>query len=459
MPTYVIRNPTTGARYSVTTDVSLTPGDECVLLFNARDPNTPIFGGKLASSGTVKVVNTLPARYVEGLTFAEGDTACIVYLDDDPNNPVAIQNVDVTKTAMITSGSGKYLAYLGKDGTLEVDDPVSLVFVNDDPNSAVVITPGALAIISELYAGTWLGRLYKWADGDKWVQKAERIEIGTWVEITQLLVFNGEIYAGVAGDGNSWWKPYLLKWNGVDAWIKLVDFNWGSQAIGIGSLVEYNGSIYAGAWGGFSPGGALFMYDGHNYWIDKAPMYVSEQAIFALIVFNGKLYGGSSFNGYLLEWNDSNAWVLKAGAVSGANTIRSMVNFNGELYAGTGPYSKLLKWNGSNAWVELAGQYGSESYLKKLIVYRGALFACTGLSYTTGCLLEWSGTAWIHRATLSVGATDGIMDLAVFNDSLYGISASGKLYRWNNVDAWVEVADTLNYDGGMCLAVFPSADS
>jgi len=297
-----------------------------------------------------------------------------------------------------------------------------------------------------------LGPLFQWNGKTAWIQRASQLDSGTECFIASMLIFNGELYAGTLGDSNyGWYKPYLIKWNGVDAWEKKVTSNNWTQQTGITALLAYHSNIYAASAGGVSDGARLFMYQpGSNIWVDKAPRYGSEQTIYALTVFNDKIYGGTSFNGHLLEWNSSNAWILRAVGVYHANTIRSMIVFNGELYAGTGPYSKLLKWNGLDAWIELAGQYETEQYLMALVNFNGSLFACTGLGSPNGYLLEWSGTAWIQRANAGIS----LNDLAVCNNKLYAVSGTGKLFCWNGSDAFTEVAGVLNYSSGSKLIVF-----
>jgi hypothetical protein len=271
-----------------------------------------------------------------------------------------------------------------------------------------------------------------------------------------LLVFNGELYAATVGDPNyGWYKPYLMKYNGFDAWVKILTSNLGSQCYGIGSLVEFEGAIYGGGMGyGGDAGGRLFMYNPQSapYWVDKAPRYSSEQVISALAVFNNKIYGGSAFNGYLFEWNGSNGWLLRAPHIANVNRINCLTVFEGELYAGTGDTCQLLKWNGSNAWIALAGQYGSEQVISALVIYKEKLYGCTRVWGTPsgGYLLEWNGSVWVEKASAGVGLTS----MVVCGGYLYASGTNGKLYRWNDVDAWDQVADQLDSDLGKILAVF-----
>ena len=82
-----------------------------------------------------------------------------------------------------------------------------------------------------------------------------------------------------------------------------------------------------------------------NAWIEKAPNLGGEWYIRSLCVYNGKLYGGTSPNGKLYEWNGTNAWIEKAPKLGGENNIYSLCVYNGKLYGGTAPNGKLYEWN------------------------------------------------------------------------------------------------------------------
>ena len=50
----------------------------------------------------------------------------------------------------------------------------------------------------------------------------------------------------------------------------------------------------------------------------------AETSINSLAVFNNKLYGGTSPNGKLYEWNGADAWVEKAPKLGSETTINSL---------------------------------------------------------------------------------------------------------------------------------------
>ena len=76
---------------------------------------------------------------------------------------------------------------------------------------------------------------------------------------------------------------------------------------------------------------------------EKAPNLGAETSINSLCVYNGKLYGGTSPNGKLYEWNGVNAWVEVAPTLGGEGVIYSLCVYNGKLYGGTQSNGKLYE--------------------------------------------------------------------------------------------------------------------
>jgi len=79
---------------------------------------------------------------------------------------------------------------------------------------------------------------------------------------------------------------------------------------------------------------------------------------------------------------------------------------------------------------------GAEIYIYSLAVYNNKLY---GGTYPNGKLYEWNGVdAWVEVAP-RLGDETHIFSLAVYNNKLYGGTyPNGKLYEWNGVDAWVD---------------------
>lgn len=202
---------------------------------------------------------------------------------------------------------------------------------------------------------------------------------------------------------------------------------------------------------------AFFRIIADDIWTQMAPQLESQTSIFALAVFNGKLYGSTGANGRLFEWNGIDSWVQVAPELNGQLYIRSLVVYNNKLYGGTANGGRLFEWNGVDAWVQVALQLSTETKINSLAVFNNKLYGGGGAK---GKLFEWNGVdAWTQVAPEAPGSLY-IIHLAVFNNKLYGSGGGyadgGKLFEWNGVDAWVQVAPQLGElpDYTMCLAVF-----
>ena len=136
----------------------------------------------------------------------------------------------------------------------------------------------------------------------------------------------------------------------------------------------------------------------------------TETYISSLTVLNGKIYGGTTPNGRLYEWNGVNAWVLVAPRAGGTETyIYSLAVLNGKIYGGTIPNGRLYEWNGVDAWVLVAPQAGgSESYILSLAVLNGKIY---GGTYPNGRLYEWLGLVRVSTFTRSFTNTITSSDL------------------------------------------------
>ena len=104
-----------------------------------------------------------------------------------------------------------------------------------------------------------------------------------------------------------------------------------------------------------------------------------------------------------------------------------------------------------NEWKEVATTPSTTGTISKLIVYKGNLYGCGGYFGNvahTKSLFRWNNVdAWIPVA--DVVNQRIIRSLCVYNNKLYGGTEQyttlngGELYEWNEVDAWIQVAPKL----------------
>ena len=262
----------------------------------------------------------------------------------------------------------------------------------------------------------------------------------------------------------------------------------------IWKMIEFDSKIYAGT----RSAGKLLEWNGGDTWTLKAGTYAGQPEI-NIIEFDSKIYAGTSPTGLLLEWNTTGeTWSAVAGQLS-AQGVRCMGVHGGSLYGGTNPDGMLFKWDvGSTEWTMVADGFStttSTEYLEELVSYDGTLYCAawggdggakllehnsTGASwtidatttdaswatslaaynsnmyigtYSDGRLLEWTpGTTtqvFTQKAGSLVEGNHSIQSLIEFDGSLYGGTGwndtqGAKLFKWNDVDTWVQAADQVN---------------
>jgi len=205
-------------------------------------------------------------------------------------------------------------------------------------------------------------------------------------------------------------------------------------------------------------------------WIYKAPGNDQSKNVNSMVVLDNEIYGLNSGYGYLFKWNGVDTWDY-LGNPGGYNYV-DMVVLNDEIY--TAETDKLWKWTGS-AWLKVSHttyvtrspycimaygptilltnnfgqlwiwdggnnwtQKGSgQGYCYAMCEYLGKVY----LGKSSGDLYQWDTVATITKVA-SYLSVRTISQLFVWNAQLYGWS-TGHLWRWNDLNAWVMVDDTL----------------
>ena len=179
-------------------------------------------------------------------------------------------------------------------------------------------------------------------------------------------------------------------------------------------------------------------------WEEAAGQLVATE-INCLAELNGKKYGGTN-TGELYEWNDVDSWSSVAVQYGSATSIKDILVENDEILAVTN-IGTLQKWNGSDAWIHLvnapANFGGVESNLCK---YNGKFYVSMTINSIWGILHECNGVSGTWLGVTNPSWWDWfILSLCVFEGSLFGGQGGyGVLKEWNNVDDWINRADTPN---------------
>ena len=243
---------------------------------------------------------------------------------------------------------------------------------------------------NKLYGTTSGGKLFEWNDSDAWITKAPYLSSSPSSlnkTITHSVIFNNKLY----GETH---RGQLLEWNGADAWVLVA---------GTPSLIGN--------------------FDG-------------------LAVLEGILYGVRDFGGELYAWNDVDLWVWQAGSAYSID-MHLLVPFNNKLYCtGSGtPSDPLYEWytltNYGNTKSMVTVVLQTDSEPEHLIVFRNRLY---GIARYWSKLRQWDGANSWSSVKASMGPSSNYGAVVVFNDELIYAANDGKLYAWNNLNAWTAVA-------------------
>lgn len=206
--------------------------------------------------------------------------------------------------------------------------------------------------------------------------------------------------------------------------------------------------------------GQLFEWDEVGAWIPRITTQTFS-GFTGLVVFdNGsgdELYAINDFE--LVKWNGATSWVSVTTGAS--NSKMSMIAFAGTIFAGD-LLGNLWRWDNAVTWTLIAPTLNPGSGLLTFGIFKGKLYAVgAGTPSGGGNLQEFNGVNALTQVAPNPAALDEVVALVVFDmgsgDELYGSTnpefssggIGGRLLKWNEVNAWVEVASTLTANEGV----------
>ncbi|HYG15305.1 MAG TPA: T9SS type A sorting domain-containing protein [Bacteroidia bacterium] len=255
--------------------------------------------------------------------------------------------------------------------------------------------------------------------------------------VNDVIIFNGELYAGGYFTPGGTPKEHVMKFNGT-TWAGLGDGGVSGGMFPFISRFEvFNNKLFMT--GGFDKSSYhqapdFAMYNGSTWEDPKGGL---ENA-YSLVVFNNTLYAATKITStatgnkaLLYRWDNTQGWInLSDSFKVDGNTnfelqgINIMAVHKGKLYAG-GLFSEvngkrvnnIAVWDGTS-WDSVGP--GTDATVRALATYKNELFVGGDLSVIgnelTNRLASWDGTKW---KTYGIGMDYHINTLHVFNDELY----------------------------------------
>lgn len=204
---------------------------------------------------------------------------------------------------------------------------------------------------------------------------------------------------------------------------------------------------------------------GVNWTIETAPMvrdYIFEILMLPNNVTKNLLWAtgrGDDGGTTSLTWAFDGTWSPYYWAYHTDDTEGdSSIIFDGELLIGTGQLGKFRQYPRLTA-DHILDDVGdsAESFTKCLAVHTVAgVSRVYGGTTPLAKLWQWDGVNTVTEVAPQAGGTETeIFSLAVYQGKLYGVSENGRLYQWNDANAWVSKSDSLALGAiKYCLCVY-----
>lgn len=208
-------------------------------------------------------------------------------------------------------------------------------------------------------------------------------------------------------------------------------------------------------------GSAFFELDDASASAPSRAMNGSTHGVYALAVYNGKLYAGlgeATGEGKLYESSDGSSWSLVASYPDTPNAIFSLIVYNDKLYAGQGDTGsdngKIYSFDGTNWKLEyVTGAWDIRSFT----IFNNRLYAGTGGANNTAEVYEHDGQNWRSLNLSSFFPNNRLYAMREYNGALYagtGGTNFAQMVRWDGGVNWISIANNSNYTAVYSLEVF-----
>jgi len=274
--------------------------------------------------------------------------------------------------------------------------------------------------------------------------------------ISSLIVFEGELYCGIADAERAEDKARMFrlakdKKTGKSTWVDCGRLGDDPNHHSVMSMIVHDGKLYAGtgiwdwvqALGGLKdappPGSThVFVYEGGTRWRDLGEVGKGGSRVLTLASFNGDLYAGLDSAGQGHAYRYVNEKWVDCGAPDGKN-FECFLPWGGTLYAGT--HGNIYEYGGEQNWKRIGTAPHDINQIHSMQVFGGKLLLGT---WPQGYVLRHGGgETWSPIGRLGLPENpkerpcNEVMDLTVYNGKLYaGLIPKAEVYRYESDGNW-----------------------
>lgn len=266
--------------------------------------------------------------------------------------------------------------------------------------------------------------------------------------VSCLIVFNGELYGGIADADQTEDKAKVFRYAGGKEWVDCGRIGDDPDHHSVQAMVVHDGKLYAGTgiWNWEQARGSIkglpaaaptrvFVYDGGTTWRDLGQVGTGSRVL-TMASFNGELYAGvdSHGKGHAYKY-DGETWI-DLGSPDGRN-LECFLPVGGKLYVAT--HGNVFEYEGGQSWKMIGNDPHQINQIHSMQVVGGKIFLGT---WPQGYALRYAGGKdW--DITGRLGLPEGtrlcneINALTVYNGKLYaGVIPKAEFYRYEQDGDW-----------------------
>ncbi|MBN2292415.1 MAG: LamG domain-containing protein [Pirellulales bacterium] len=268
--------------------------------------------------------------------------------------------------------------------------------------------------------------------------------------ITNFVVFEGQLYCGIADAEDPQDAAHVFRWAGGNRWVDCGRLGSDPNHLSVQSMIVHEGKLYAGTgvWDWVRARGRargkpraakprVFVYEGGTQWRDLGQVGETTR-VMSMASFQGDLYVGldSAFSvpGRCFKYTKG-AWVY-CGAPAEVN-VENLLPLAGTLYGAT--HGSVFRYEGGEKWTCIGDHPFKITQIHSLDVYRGQLHIGT---WPQGYVLRYEGDGqWTNTGRLGLPKgkpeCNEVNDLTVYNGKLYaGVIPKSEAYRFEADGQW-----------------------